>query len=228
MNLTITEEFVKTLLLSETLERVNEQFISQKEKVFLESFDMNFRLFKPTSNYINLELLARGNLGNYYKPIGFFDRSLNVYILHEFEDEFKKLQDRNELPIDAVVRKISLKDNAVIAAFSMDVINQVLLIFKEISEKGFNYESQINYDRSMPPWFRYDKRLVVNGYISELIMTFDAFPQFFLDDEYGLKKPIGSYRQSGNGNLVFDPIVNYKTQFDKLYSMSLLSAYKRI
>ena len=225
-SLTITEQFVKTLFLPETLKKVKEQFNTQTEIVPIDMFDMNFRLYRTTPNYINLELLATGSLGHYFKPIGFFDSNINIYILHEFESDLKNILCRDELPNHIVIKPISLKENAVIAAFSMEVIIEVLLTFKEISEKGFKPEFRFGSMR--PPNIRYDKKLTVNGYNSELIMTLEAFPQFFLDDEYGLQGPIGAYRKSINGKLSINPIVEYKTLFDKFVSMSLLSAFKRI
>ena len=52
--MTPTQEMVMTLFTKETIDKVKEQFKNGKEIVSNESFDMSFRLFKPTTNYINL------------------------------------------------------------------------------------------------------------------------------------------------------------------------------
>lgn len=224
-NLSITEQFVKSIFLTQTFIKVKEQFASGEQKVPLDLFGMNFRLFKATNQTINFEVLAANELGNFFKPIGFFTSDLSITLLNEFEKDYINLIGRNEISIDSEIRRLSLEANAVIAAFSMEVIVSVMQIYREISEKGF--EPEFKNGMMIPANLRYDKTLVANGYDTELIMTFDGHPQFFLDDEYGLDGPIGAYFQN-NGSLGINPIAEYKPLFDKLHSMSLLAAYKHI
>lgn len=222
--LTITEQFAKTLFLQETLEKVKEQFITQTEILPIDTFDMNFRLLL-VGDTINLELLASGILGHYFKPIGFFDKNLNVYVLREFENDVSQLKNKGEIPTDLKINTLSLKENAVIAAFSMDVIITVLQTANEIKEKGF--EPEFRNGIMIPANIRYDRRLLANGLNSELIMTFDGYPQFNLDDDYNLRGAIGAYISDEQG-LSINPIVEYKSLYDKFIQMKLLSAYKRI
>jgi hypothetical protein len=222
--LTVTEQFTKTLFLDDTLDKVKNQFESSTEIQPVDEFDMNFRLLL-VGNTINLELLASGPLGHYFKPIGFYDRQMNIYVLKEFETDIEELKSKGELINDSSIKTLSLRENAVIAAFSMDVIVTALQVLNEVKEKGF--EPEFRNGMMIPANLRYDKRLMVNGLNSELIMTFEGYPQFNLDDDYGLNGAIGAYMPSEQG-LSINPIVEYKELFDKFAQMKLLSAYNRI
>lgn len=222
--LTVTEQFTKTLFLENTIQKVREQFANGTEILPIDEFDMNFRLLL-VGETVNLELLATGQLGNYFKPIGFYDKNLNVYLLKEFEADFESLKTKNDIPHNLQVKTLSLRENAVIGAFSMDVIISVLQVLNELNEKGF--EPEFRDGIMIPANLRYDRQLVANGLNSELIMTFEGYPQFNLDDEYGLNGAIGAYIPNGQG-LSINPIVEYKELFDKFARMKLLSAYNRI
>ena len=116
--MTPTQEMVMTLFTKETIDKVKEQFKNGKEIVSNESFDMSFRLFKPTANYINLELLiqmpietgeeqdfpgiGRGRMQTtvmFFKPVGFFTQKkgfLSTDIEVGAESEARR-QDRRRL-----------------------------------------------------------------------------------------------------------------------------------
>ena len=224
IELTITEKFTKTLFLDTTIEKVKNQFSTGKEIQSIDDFDMPFRLFL-TGNTINLELLTAGKFGNYFKPIGVYDRQLNVYVLKEFEEDLNQLKYKKEISENVPFKTLSLRENGVIAAFSMDTITTAYQVMKEIEEKGF--EPEFIEGIMIPANIRYDKRFIVNGLNSELIMTFDGTPQFYLDDEYGLSGAIAAYSYSGQG-LGSNPITVYKELFDKFAKMKLLSAFNRL
>lgn len=222
--LTVTEQFTKTLFLESTIEKVKEQFANGTEILPIDEFDMNFRLFL-VGETINLELLASGQLGNYFKPIGFYDRNLNIHILKEFEADYENLKGKNSISNNLTVNKLSLRENAVIAAFSIDVIITALQVLNEVKEKGF--EPEFRDGVMIPANLRYDRQLIANGLNSELIMTFEGYPQFNLDDGYGLSGAIGAYIPNEQG-LSINPIVEYKELFDRFAQMKLLSVYNRI
>ena len=99
-----------------------------------------------------------------------------------------------------MIPKLSLKENAVIAAFSIETIQQAQL-----------YQ---------------DSSLFSNGLKCDIYMSFDGFPQFYLDDQYGISEPIAAYLIKEQNTV--NPTVQYKALFDKLSSMELLSAFKRV
>lgn len=172
----------------------------------------------------------------YYKPIGFYTNPnfkdyetdiLDLYILREFEEEFNLLSGLHNIPTNVSVHYLSLSENAVIAAFSMETYQKAMKIFEEISLKGFKNEVNLKLKRSTPSWMQFDKQFFTNGFNVELLMSFNGFPQFFLDDEYELKGPIAAYLENPDGSINLNPIIEYKELFDKLHSMALLSGCKR-
>lgn len=224
--MTPSQEMVATLFSKETIEKVKMQFKSGQEKVPLESFEMSFRLFKPNSENINLELLIQmpietGEEQNlpgigmgrmqktvmFFKPIGFFtlkkgvfSSSIEVTVPEEFEKELDYLKSNNKVPSNIETHKLSLEENAVLAAFSMEAITN--------AEK---YE---------------DASFFANGLYCDIFMAFDGYPQVFLDDRHGLNGPIAAYllREQNSVN----PIINYKEIFDKFNYMSLMTAFKKV
>ena len=103
--MTITQEMVSVLFDKETIEKVKNQFSNNTEIVSVEANDMTFRLFKTKLQNINLELLTTDDKGMYFKVIGYYcdyvkggffsSDKLNVIILKEFEEDFKKLNNIN-------------------------------------------------------------------------------------------------------------------------------------
>ncbi|XQP83961.1 MAG: hypothetical protein ACOJUL_13235 [Candidatus Pollutiaquabacter aromativorans] len=224
--MTPTQEMVMTLFTKETIDKVKEQFKNGKEIVSNESFDMSFRLFKPTANYINLELLiqmpietgeeqdfpgiGRGRMQTtvmFFKPVGFFTQKkgflstdIEVTVVKEFENDLDYLIKAGKVPSNIKTHKLTLEENAVLAAFSMEAANNAQ-----------KYE---------------DASFIANGLYCDIFMTFEGFPQVFLDDRHGLNGPIAAYllREQNSVN----PIVQYKELFDKFHSMSLMTAFKRL
>ncbi len=222
--MTPMQEIVMTLFTKETINKVKEQFKNGMKIVSNDSFDMSFRLFKPTPNYINLELLiqmpietgevqdlpgiGRGRLQTtvmFFKPVGFFEQKkgffstdIEVTVVKEFEEELDYLIKIGKVPSKIKSHKLTLEENAVLAAFSMEALNN--------AEK---YE---------------DTSFVANGLYCDIFMAFGGYPQFFLDDIHGLNGPIAAYllREQDTVN----PVVQYKKIFDKFYSMSLMTAFK--
>jgi hypothetical protein len=224
--MTPTQEMVMTLFAKETLDKVKGQFRDKTEILPVESYDMSFRLFKPIANNINLELLIQmpierreeqnipdldnGRMKNtitFFKPIGFFQQTngffskdFEVTVLNEFESDLDFLKKNNLIPSKITIRKLSLEENAVLASFSM-----------EAALRAQKYE---------------DDSFIANGLHCDIFMSLDGYPQVFLDDRHRLNGPIAAYllREKNSVN----PMVQYKESFDKFYSMSLMTAFKKL
>lgn len=224
--MTPTQEMVMTLFTKDTLDKVKEQFRNGTEILPVDSFDMSFRLFKPTTYNINLELLiqmpietgeeqnmpgiGKGRMQKtitFFKPIGFFQKSksnfsndLEVTVLKEFENDLNFLKNDNRVPTNIQLNKLTLEENAVLASFSM-----------EAAIRAEKYQ---------------DDSFIANGLHCEIFMTFDGYPQVFLDDRHGLNGPIAAYllREKNSVN----PMSQYKEFFDKFHSMSLMTAFKQL
>lgn len=224
--MTPQQEMVMTLYTKETLDKVKQQFKDGTEKVPVDSFDMSFRLFKSKSDNINLEILiqtaietgeeqeipglGRGRMQTavmYFKPVGFFkekkgilSNELEVTIVKEFEKDFDELNKMSHIPSNIKTHKLTLVENALLASFSMEA---------DIEAKKYK-----------------DASFLANGLYCDIFMTFEGYPQFFLDDRYGLNGPIAAYllREQNTVN----PILQYKPMFDKFHSMSLFTMFKAI
>lgn len=224
--MTPTQEMVMTLFTKDTLDKVKKQFSNGTEIVPVDSFDMSFRLFKPQTDNINLELLiqmpietgeeqdipgiGKGRMQKtvmFFKPIGYFKQKkgifsndLEVTVVKEFENDFDFLIKNNQVPSNIKTQKLSLEENAVLASFSM-----------EAAIRAQKYE---------------DDSFFANGLYCDIFMTFDGYPQVFLDDRHGLNGPIAAYllREQNSVN----PMIQYKELFDKFHSMSLMTAFKRL
>ncbi|KAF5051400.1 hypothetical protein DSECCO2_419420 [anaerobic digester metagenome] len=200
------------------------EFNGHKDRMPLELYDISFRLFRPTSSYINLEFLVSTPIGKYFQPVGLFDNNLNVYVLNEFANSYKKLKSEGYITTEA--KFLDIKINAVIAAFSWQTILQVLQIFKEFSVTG--WDAEFKNGIMIPANLKYDKRYEVNGYNAELLFSLEGYPQFYLDDDHGLKGAIGAYIKDKNNELSIHPTVDYKELYDKLDRLKLLTAFTRI
>jgi len=223
---TPTQEMVMTLFTKDTLDKVKKQFSNGTEIVPVDSFDMSFRLFKPKADNINLELLiqmpietgeeqdfpgiGKGRMQKtvmFFKPIGYFKQKkgifsndLEVTVVKEFENDLDFLIKNNQVPSNIKTHKLSLEENAVLASFSM-----------EAAVRAQKYE---------------DDSFFANGLYCDIYMTFDGYPQVFLDDRHGLNGPIAAYLLKEQNSV--NPMIQYKELFDKFHSMSLMTAFKRI
>jgi hypothetical protein len=218
--MTAKQEMLLTLLDKKTIDRVVEQFASGKEKVFIDNFEMYFRLYKSKANSINLEVFVQHSLGagpeenlaglglgrieiiaNFWQPIGFFSKNsaleIEVTTLKKFENELDIVLDERNSSIK--INKLDLRSNAVVAAFSVEAA------------------ANANYKK--------DTSFLCNGLECDIFMTHDrAYPQFFLNDKYGIPEAICAYWVENESSL--NPTIEYKELFDDLHSMELLSAFK--
>jgi hypothetical protein len=225
--MTLKQQLTSVLFMKETIDRVKQQFKKGTEIIPLEGFDTTFRLYKPTSFNINLEVSIQmpvegtseevdlGELGKgtqqkfvmFWKPIGFYTLKRNLLssddieltVLKEYEDALDSLMQQNKIPSSIKINKLSLKENALIAGFS-----------KETHLKAAKNEDCFSF--------------ISNGLMLDIYMTQEGYPEVFLDDKYETQGAIVKYRLYDNPPGI-DPIVNYKDIFDKMYSMSLLTAH---
>lgn len=198
--MTITEQLTKTLFLTETIEKVKEQFKSGRKIVPVDQYDINFRLLL-VGDIINLEILATGQYGRYFKPIGFYDQNQTIYVIKEFENDFDSLVQKGEISNNSTAKKLTIEENAVIGAFSMDTYIQA----NQLKDCSF----------------------ISNGLNFDIFMTLDGDPQIFLDDKYNLPGPIGIYFLRTQDKSI-NPTVKFKELFDKFAEINFLSAFKTI
>lgn len=224
--MTATQEMVSTLFTPAIIKEVKKQFKDGTERVPIDNLGMSFRLFHSKHGNINLELLiqmpveegdyqniegfGRGRIQKnvmFFKPIGFFSlkkgffsNKLEVTILKEFEKDFNILLQDGKIPSSIKVNKLTLQENAVLAAFSM-----------EAYKKAEKYE---------------DSSFLANGLYCDIFMTFDGYPQVFLDDRHGIDGPIAAYLLREKNTI--NPIMEYQQIFDIFSDMSLLTALKGI
>lgn len=196
-----SQQFVLTLFNDNTLEKVKEQFGIKQEIVPIDSFDVNFRLLLTQKNTINLELLAANELGHFFKPIGYYTENLDIFLLNEFEIDYITLKASNQLVNYQLKKSLSFEENAVVAAFSIDVFQEAL-----------RYQ---------------DCSLFSNGLKVDIFISLEGHPQVFLDDRYKKQGAIGGYFLRGEKKSV-NPTWDYKEIFDRFVVMKLLSAFKRI
>jgi len=185
-------------------------------------YDISFRLFRPTPTYINLEFMTSTSIGRYFQPVGFFDADLNIYILNEFADIFKRLRSSKEITEKA--NFLDIKTNALIGAFSWQTIEFVVEIFNELRTTGWKPKDYIRMSLSD----RFNKRFEANGYISALVLDQEGSPEFCLDDKYEFSGAIGKYIVDMEGNLDMFPTTEHKNLFAKLERLQLLTAFTRI
>ncbi|WP_304066107.1 hypothetical protein [Pedobacter glucosidilyticus] len=226
----IKEDFIKAILSKEIRNYAREMFNSDfeyngnKDKMPVDMFDISFRLFKPNATNVNLEFLAVSPQGKYFQPIGFYDKEDNVFILNEFLDSYNELFSLGQ--IQENVKKLDLKTNAVIASFSMTTASLAFQTLQDFKNNGWNDE--IRGSVNIPGYMRYDKKFKNNGFNCNLLFSNNGYPQFYLDDEYGLEDAIGAYIENENGRFMIHPTTPYKNSFDILNHMSLLTAFKKI
>jgi hypothetical protein len=223
----IQHEFVKTLLNRSIKDNARQMFEANfdfngfSDRMPLEMYEISFRLFKPTSSYVNLEFLLSSNMGRCFQPIGFYDSKMNIYILNEYASAYEDLVKSGQ--VSDKVSFLDKKVNAVIAAFSIKTIELVFQIFKEFNIHG--WEQNVINGVLFNPMLRYDRRFECNGFSSELLFSQEGYPQFYLDDEHELEGAIGAYIQGKNGKLNIHPTIEYKSLFDKLSDLKLLTAF---
>lgn len=127
-----------------------------------------------------------------------FKTKIGITVLKEFEDNLSRLINRSNVKIGTQLNRLSLEDNALLAAFSV--------------------EAALNANK-----YR-DISFEANGLFCDLIMTYEGVPQFFLNDKYGVKDAFAVYHADGEG--IISPIIKYKKLFDRFLDMELMTGVK--
>ncbi len=201
----------------------NYEFNGHKDRMPINLFEMNFRLFRPTQTYINFEFLVNTPIGKFFQPIGIFSEyDTSLQLLNEYKIPYESI--KSSVTLSSDIKFLDLKTNAVIAAFSWQTIQQVLLTFEEFQKTG--WQPEFKNGMMIPATMRYDKRFECNGLSCELLFCNEGYPQFYLDDDHNLEGAIGAYLQ--NDGLSIHPTVEYKDLFDNLSKLKLLTAFTKI
>lgn len=235
-NLSNEEQMTMTLLSDKVITQALNQ-IKQGVKISsVDSYDMSFRLLKIEEDSVNLELLTITTIGDlgqekiknigtvnkkkmisYFEPIGVIKRDGRVIILNRYHNAYNRLIEKNIIEKSHLIEEMTIRESAVIAAFSMHAGIYAQQIIREVIKGGM----------MVPGNLKYDKKLILNGLNCELIMSFDGYPQFYLDDSYGLTGGVASYKVV-NGQFRIDPAVEFSTLYHKLYERKLLSLFKNV
>ena len=217
----ILKEIASVLLDDEVSEAANEQLVGGKERIPICKKGIDFRLLKTDGGTSNLEFLAVSESVRFFQPVCVFSKGGEITVLKEFESSISSLNDLHQ----ANVKKLSLRENAMIAAFSARAVVEVTDVFNEIDEKGFEKKYHKEIDVSVPAHIRYSRSVVANGLEVDLHMTFSGYPQAKLDPKYELDQSIGVYRRA-KGGLNLMPTDEFGPTFERMQRMDLLTAYK--
>lgn len=220
--MTIEQQITSVLLEASTINKVKTQFQNGQEKIAFEMHDMTFRLFKATPNNINLEALIQMHISDdgdielpngqsgklqtfisFFKPIGFytpikelFSTQVEITIVKEYEETLNYLIKNNKALSSYKINRLSLEENAIIAAFSKETLIQ-----------AHKYE---------------DCSFHANGMQLDIFMTYEGYPRVFLDDKYGFKDGFAEYIIRGD-NQEITPNGEHRDTFGRLWTMGLLT-----
>jgi len=243
--MTTAQKMVMTLYNKEILLQVEKQFNEEINIVSIEIYGILFRLFKADAGNINLEIstkiqtnnneeidlpiIGKGNLQKFirfFKPIGFYTKNneIEITILKEFEEEYDFLINNNQINSNVITHRLTLIENALLASFSADTFTYAFKALNELKINGMTSRFMPEYDMVIPAPMLYDKKFIANGLNSELIMSLDGSPQFYVDDKYGIDGPFMSFSMEA-GTLSYAAYL-YKELFQKFKQMNLLSSFK--
>ena len=177
-----------------------------QDTVNLEFIEM---FISPTTKKIydpNLNKYVRqGDLVKFYKPIGFYNRHLELTILNEYYINVEELKNIGLIRRDMQYKSFSLIYNAIIAAFSMETC---------LNAKNF-----------------VDCSIISNGLEIDLLLTYDReCVQSFLNNKYHVDGILGAYMKvnEDEDDLSLNSSIEHKKTYDLLYRKQLLTAYNRL
>ena len=186
------------------------------DRMPLNSDNFTLRLHKPTNSFVNFEFLVSSKSGKYFKPIAIFnsDGVINLF------DELKETYKTQNFNTDSTVKFLTTQNNAVIAAFSKETYELAIEILS-------SYKNDPNKPFMMGGLTKYDREIFVNGMDCEMIFCNQYYPQFFLDDKYGVNGHIGAYIPIDDGINVA-PAIAHKQTFDNMKRLGLLTAFSSL
>jgi hypothetical protein len=178
--LTATDEIVELLLSSQIQKVAQKLFEINKHALFPVGQDLPIYLCLVDNDTVTLEYVEQiltyedrydstmgkyvrqGQLQKFYKVVGYYNRNLELTILNEFEPTVNDLKAKGVINSSLAIKKMSLLDNAMIGALSMEAVQHA---------KKFK-----------------DASIVANGLNIDLLMTYDGeYLQALLDDKYGVQ-----------------------------------------
>jgi hypothetical protein len=147
------------------------------------------------------KFVRTSHLEKFYKPIGFYDKSQQLTLVKEFENEVSTLMSAGLIPLQNFNR-MPLLDNALIGALSKECVLQA---------KQFK-----------------DSSIEANGLKIDLLMTHDnEYIQSYLDDSYGVQNALCAYQRviGDDDDVKLNPTFEHKARYDSLYKKRLLTVY---
>jgi len=230
----IREDFIRTLFSESVLSKVRGLIESEEEKLPFEMYDTSFVLVRVTNGNINLEVMMQTTFGegksqneptrliSYLLPVGFYTwsgnmsaRIVNIHVMHEYEDAVNTLNCEANLPTSSESKRLSFAANALIGAFSMDNLLAAYTIYEQI------------HPVNREDFPSLDKKVVSNGLKTEILISFDGLPQIFVRNNMNELVPVGGFPKSSEG-VKCSPSRQFEDEFNYLYEMGLLSAFKGI
>lgn len=224
----LNKNFIRAIASKEAAECAKAIFNGSTKRYSIELFDISFSLFQPIADGpVNFEVLVQQrkegppeeiNVPNYgqgmvndvfyyLKPLGYFNSwpsdeftADDITIFYELQETGQNMCRSGEISSQKHFCFLSLEKNALMGAFSMDIVERAKL-------------------------YR-DSKIRANGLDFDILISFDGYPQSFLNDKYGVNGPIGAYpiRELGTVN----PMTKYKSLYDELERQALFSAFKSI
>lgn len=218
-------EIIKSLLNQVTSSLVLKAFNLNKPARYSVSKSLPIYLNYIDQDTVNLEFIAmfisptikkkydsnlnqyvrQGDLVKFYKPIGFYNRHLELTILNEYCIIVEELKNSGLIRRDIHYKTLSLINNSIIAAFSMETC---------LNAKKF-----------------VDCSIISNGLEIDLLLTYDReYVQSFLNNKYHVDGILGAYMKviEDEDDLSLNPSIEHKKTFDFLYRKQLLTAYNRL
>jgi hypothetical protein len=204
------DEVIRKALELMSIDRGNEGF---NNAFPIEKYEISFRLYKPYDNVVNLEFLCYANNNKFYQPVGFY-KSNEIYLLNEYVEAYNDLLIKNIISRKVIF--LNIKENAVIAAFSIQAVEYSIEILKNFYSDG----------KPMNSLEKYDKFAEINGLSCELLLCNEGYPQLYIDDKYNLNGHIGAYIPNSNGlNLGYPK--NIEKEYFELMEQELLTAFTK-
>jgi hypothetical protein len=243
----VNQQILCTLVSNKVIGIIREHYKQNISPLHIENLGKEYRLRKVNEgnfileSFCLLQMNERGELGpeysedggklydfTYWKSHGLYrinleSNDIKMYIPYELEADYYKITEQINSN-DLSVYKFSLIENAVIAGFSKESLLQAHVMFKNLRGTKIN-SFFIEIQNRIVPIAAYDRSYNTNGLKVQMLLSYDGFPQMFLDDIHELEGPISAYHQIENG-IDCRPITEYKETFDFFQRIEFLSAFK--
>ena len=167
---------------------------------------------------MNFEFLVSSKSGRYFKPIALINSNGEINLFDELKETYNS--NKEIFSTNNIIKFLTTENNAVISAFSKETYELAIDILS-------TYANDNNKPTMLGGLTKYDREIRVNGMDCELIFCNQYYPQFFLDDKYGVNGHIGAYIPI-EGGINVAPAVAHKQTFDNMKRMGLLTAFSTL